>query len=47
MRIAEIHITVKVFAVGGLIEDKIASDLRSSYEAAIPFIHSYAKEKGY
>jgi hypothetical protein len=44
-RIAKIHIEVKVFMVGGMIEDKIAADLRKSYDAAASFTNTYVREK--
>jgi hypothetical protein len=46
-RLAEILIEVKVFLVGGMIEEKIISDLKASYEAAARFTNEYVKEKGY
>jgi hypothetical protein len=47
VRIARIHVEVKVFAVGGMIEEKILHDLRSSYEAAAKFTNEWVKSKGY
>lgn len=44
VRIAKIHVEVKIFAVGGMIEDKIAQDLRKSYEAAATFTDAYVRE---
>jgi hypothetical protein len=46
-RVAKIQVEVKVFMVGGLIEDQIANSLRSSYERAAAFTNLYVKEKGY
>ena len=36
-----------VVACSGTVEEKIASDLRASYESALSFISAYKKEKGY
>ena len=46
-RVARINVHVKVFAIGGLIEDQILNSLRSSYEAAAVFTNAWIKEKGY
>ena len=46
-RLARVTVEVKVFAVGGMVEDKIAGDLRASYEAAAKFTNEYVKEKGW
>jgi hypothetical protein len=46
-RVAKISVDVKVFMVGGLIEDQILNSLRSSYERAASFTNDYVKEKGY
>ncbi|MFO0679639.1 MAG: DUF2505 family protein [Polyangiaceae bacterium] len=46
-RLAKVTVEVKVFAVGGLVEDKIIGDLRASYEAAARFTNEYVKEKGW
>lgn len=43
-RIAKIHIAVKIFVVGGMIEDKLARDLRKSYDAAARFTNAYLLE---
>ncbi|MBI4956326.1 MAG: DUF2505 family protein [Myxococcales bacterium] len=45
-RHARIFVEVKVFAVGGLIEDKIVSDLRRSYEESAKFMAQWLKAKG-
>ncbi|RYG16074.1 DUF2505 family protein [bacterium] len=42
-RIVEVEITVKVFMVGSLVEDKISGDLRSSYDAAAQFTNEFVK----
>jgi Protein of unknown function (DUF2505) len=46
-RVAKIQVEVKVFMVGGLIEDQIVNSLRSSYERAAAFTNAFVKEKGY
>jgi len=45
-RIAKITVEVKIFVVGGMIQDKIASDLRQSYDATASFTNQWVKEKG-
>lgn len=44
-RVAKIHVSVKVFVVGSMIEEKIAGDLKKSYEAAASFTNVYVREK--
>jgi hypothetical protein len=46
VRIVDVTIEVKVFAVGSMAEDKIATDLRASYQATVEFMRTYLKEKG-
>jgi hypothetical protein len=46
-RVARIRVEVKVFAVGGLIEDQILNSLRSSYDRAATFTNEFVREKGY
>jgi len=46
-RIAKISVEVKVFMVGGLIEDQILNSLRTSYERAVDFTNQWVKDKGY
>ncbi len=43
VRFAKIKVEVKVFAVGGMIEDKILHDLKSSYDAAAKFTNEWVK----
>ena len=45
-RLARILVEVKVFAIGGMIEDKILQDLRASYDAAAKFTNEYLHAKG-
>ena len=46
-RIAKILVEVKVFMIGGMVEEKIIADLKSSYNAAATFTDAFVKEKGY
>jgi hypothetical protein len=46
-RVARVSVDVKVFMVGGLIEDQILGSLRSSYERAASFTNEWVKTKGY
>lgn len=46
LRIVEVSVEVKVFAIGGMIEERIAGDLRKSYEASAVFTNEWVKEKG-
>ncbi len=43
-RICKIRVEVKVFAVGGLIEEKVMTDLKASYAKAAPFTNGYVKK---
>lgn len=45
-RIAKIKVEVKVFAIGGMVEDKIIGDLKASYDAAAKFTNEWVKTKG-
>jgi hypothetical protein len=42
-RFAKITVSVKVFAIGGMIEEKIMSDLRASYDSAAKFANEWVK----
>jgi hypothetical protein len=46
-RIAKSNIEVKIFMVGGMVEKRIADDMRKSYEAAVKFTNDYVREKGW
>jgi len=46
-RVANISVDVRVFMVGGLVEDQILNSLRTSYERAVAFTNAWVKEKGY
>jgi hypothetical protein len=45
-RVAKITVEVKVFMIGGMVEEKIMTDLRHSYDAAAKFTREYLTEKG-
>lgn len=46
-RIAKMHVEVKVFMIGSMIEEKIVADMKSSYEKAAAFTNRWVREKGY
>ncbi len=46
VRITKINVEVKVFMVGGLVEDRIIADLRSSYDKGTVFTNQYIAEHG-
>jgi hypothetical protein len=45
-RLTKISVEVKVFMVGGLVEDRIMSDLRTSYEKGTSFTNEFIKKNG-
>ena len=45
-RTAKMHVEVRVFMVGGFIEDKVISDMRLSYDKAADFTNEWIKDKG-
>ncbi len=45
-RLARISVEVKVMLVGGMVEDKILADLRTSYERGSAFTNEYIKKHG-
>jgi hypothetical protein len=45
-RFTKISVEVKIFMVGGLVEERILSDLRTSYEKGTAFTNDYLKERG-
>ncbi len=45
-RVCRISVEVKVFMVGGMVEDRIMQDLRSSYDNSTTFTNQYIKENG-
>jgi len=44
-RVAKITVEVKVFMVGGMIEERILNDIRTSYDRSAEFTRQYIKEK--
>jgi hypothetical protein len=47
VRVSKLRVEVKVFMVGGLVEDRLVGDLKTSYAKAAEFTTRYVKEKGY
>lgn len=45
-RVCKIHVEVKVFMVGGMVEDRILADLRDSYEKGTNFTNDYIAKHG-
>ena len=45
-RMCKINVEVKVFIIGGMIEDRILSDLKNSYDNSTTFTNQYIKENG-
>lgn len=45
-RVARMTVEVKIFMVGGMVEDRIIKDLQSSYDASTTFTNRYIKEHG-
>ncbi|MBX3211644.1 MAG: DUF2505 family protein [Labilithrix sp.] len=45
-RMCRISVEVKVFMVGGMVEDRIMADLRASYDNSTAFTNQYIKENG-
>lgn len=45
-RLCRIGVEVKIFVVGGMVEDRILKDLQSSYDASTAFTNRYIKEHG-
>jgi hypothetical protein len=45
-RLTRISVEVKVFMVGGMVEDRIMSDLRTSYEKGTSFTNEFIKKNG-
>jgi hypothetical protein len=46
IRVCRISVEVKVFMVGGMVEERILSDLRTSYDKGSTFTNDYVKEHG-
>jgi hypothetical protein len=47
VRVAKLRVDVNLRLIGGLLEDRIVTDLKSSYAKAAEFTSLYAKEKGF
>jgi hypothetical protein len=47
VRITEMHVEVKIFMIGGMVEDRIVADIKDSYAKAAEFTNEWVKEKGY
>lgn len=45
-RIVELQVNAKVFGIGGLIEGKVISEVKASYDKAAAFTNRWVKEKG-
>lgn len=45
-RLCRIDVEVKVFMVGGMVEDRIIQDLRVSYDQGMTYTNDYIKENG-
>jgi hypothetical protein len=45
-RLCRIAVEVKVFMVGGMVEDRIMADLRKSYDDSTAFTNQFLKESG-
>jgi hypothetical protein len=45
-RFTKIFVEVKVFMVGGMVEDRILADLRNSYDTGTSFTNQYIAEHG-
>lgn len=46
IRHAKMHVEVKVMLVGGMVEERIISDLRQSYDKGTTFTNDYIKKTG-
>ncbi len=46
-RITDVKVEVKIFMIGGMIEDRITADLKRSYSKAAEFTNTWVREKGY
>jgi hypothetical protein len=45
LRTVDVTVEVKVFGIGGLVEDKIAGDLRGSYENTVAFLNEFGRTR--
>lgn len=46
VRCARIKVEVKVFGIGGMVENKMLGDIKTSYERAATFTNDWVREKG-
>lgn len=46
LRVSEIQVDVKVFMIGGMIEERIVGDIKRSFDKAAEFTDIWVKEKG-
>lgn len=45
-RVVKMHVEVKVMLIGGLVEERILTDLRASYDKGTTFTNDYIKKHG-
>ena len=46
-RIVDGSVTAKIFAIGGMLEQRMISDLKKSYEKSAAFTNKFVAEKGW
>jgi len=46
-RIVDGSVTARIFAIGGMLEQRMISDLKRSYEKSAAFTNKFVKEKGW
>jgi hypothetical protein len=46
-RIVDGSVSAKIFAVGGMLEQRMISDLKKSYEKSAAFTNKFVAEKGW
>ncbi len=47
VRVSDIQVDVKIFVIGGMVEERILADIKHSYAKAAEFTNTWVKEKGY
>jgi hypothetical protein len=47
LRISDVRVDVKVFMIGGMIEERIVDDIKRSFSKAAEFTETWVKEKGF
>ncbi len=47
VRVAKIFVEVKVFGIGGMVEERIMADLRRSYDVGATFTNDFAAQGGF